>query len=115
MAQAGSAADESTVRGALQEWWRKLSPGADQRNKLFLGGTEPRRGATEREACACPALSIARGRMATVMSGGDGWIGFPVYHLITMPASCSAFRRPINRLLFSNANKAKGSSIEYFK
>src|SRR5260370_11312013 len=113
MAQAGSAADESTVRGAVQEWWRKLCPGADQRNKLDLGGSEPRRGATEREACACLALSIARWRMATVMSGGDDWIGFPVNLLSTMRASCPAFSSPVNLLLFSTQKKLKEAPNKY--
>jgi hypothetical protein len=34
--------------------------------------------------------------MATVMSGGDDWIGFPVNQLSTTPASRPAFSSPVN-------------------
>jgi hypothetical protein len=48
--------------------------------------------------------------MATVMSGGDDWIGFPVNQLSTMPASRPAFGSPVN--LFSTRKKVKGASNE---
>jgi hypothetical protein len=50
--------------------------------------------------------------MATVMSGGDDWIGFPVNHLSTMPASCPVFSSPVNLLSFSTQKKVKGASNE---
>jgi hypothetical protein len=43
--------------------------------------------------------------MATVMSGGDDWIGFPVNQLSTMPASRPAFSSPVNLYCFQLKRK----------
>src|SRR5882757_2208163 len=45
--------------------------------------------------------------MATVMSGGDDWIGFPVNHLSTMPASRPVFSSPVNLCCFQLKRKWK--------
>jgi hypothetical protein len=47
--------------------------------------------------------------MATVMSGGGDWIGFPVNHLNTMPASApharAVFSAPVNLYCFQLKRK----------
>jgi hypothetical protein len=49
--------------------------------------------------------------MATVMSGGGDWIGFPVNHLSTMPASApharAAFSSPVYLYCFQLKRKWK--------
>ena len=63
LTQAAQQSDQLSA-GAVSAWRRQLPSGADQRNKLFLGRTEPRPSAAQRAVGARSALPGTRWRLA---------------------------------------------------